>query len=593
MTRPTPLRSAPRLVALVLLAATALLAAGCQGNEKVVARKESAPRPQSSAAGSPSAASNGPLTWSACTGKVTSMAGLQCATLAVPIDPAAPDGGTLALALARKPSTGSPKDRIGSLVINPGGPGGSGLEFLANAATSFPSELTKRFDLVSFDPRGVGESDPVRCLDDDRKDAQLEGDLSPDTEADRKKIEADQTELRKGCEERNPKLIRHMSTADVAADLDRIREAVGDDKLNFLGYSYGTSIGATYAAMFPSRIRSMVLDGSVGPASTAVDEAMVQATGFEHTLANFVAACDKDTSCALHPDAAGAIASTRASLEKDPVTVKTSSGTRTLSKDLFDYGLATALYDTSTWGPTAQAIKDVRGKGANTLLALVDRQTGRQRDGTYDNSSDAQVMVNCADQKDRPTEEEARTAEAEITKAAPTFGPLLGAGLTGCDDWPTPAEPTPAPSAVGAPPILVIGTVGDPATPYQWAQQMSTALTGSVLLTYEGDGHTAFLRGGTCIEQAVVTYFVDLTTPEPGTRCPAVDSSSSFGGVRDDLLKQLEDSGIPEKLAVCIVDGMIRRVGESRFDEMVVQNDQDAITKLAQAQALECATSGG
>lgn len=596
MTRTLHAPTRTRLAVACIVATTALVAVGCRGSSTTHARKESSPRPTTPKGDIPERAlPHGAAApdWTACTGKLTAQAGLQCATLSVPVDPSKPEGATIDLALARKPATGSSQERIGSLIMNPGGPGGSGLEFLANAAGSFPTELTQRFDLVSFDPRGVGDSAPVRCLDDAQKDAQLQGDLTPATEADREKLDADQKEQREGCEKRNPELIRHMSTADVASDLDRIRAAVGDAKLNYLGFSYGTSIGATYAAMFPGNIRAMVLDGSVSPSATAVDEAMTQATGFEHTLANFVADCDKDPSCALHPDAAGAIAATRASLEAEPVTVTTRSGKRTLTKDLFDYGLATALYDTSTWGPTAQAIKDIRSGGATTLLALVDRQTGRQPDGTFDNSSDAQTMVNCADQKDRPTEAEAEAAEARINAAAPTFGPLIGAGLNGCDDWPEPAEPTPEPSAVGAPPILVIGTVGDPATPYEWAQQMSTALTGSVLLTYEGDGHTAFLRGGPCIEQAVVSYFIDLTTPAKGTRCPAAASSSSFGGVRDELLKQFSDAGIPDKVATCIVDGMIKRVGEAKFNDMVMQNDQDALTKLIQATAVTCAMSGG
>ena len=223
----------------------------------------------------------------------------------------------------------------------------------------------------------------------------------------------------------------------------------------------------------------MVLDGSVSRRHRWPTRPW-SGDAFERTLGNFVTTrCGP--SCAL-ADTAAAIESTRRSLEEKPVEVKTGAGTRTLTSDLFDYGLATALYDTSTWGPTAKAIKNIRSGGAKTILALVDRQTGRQADGSYDNSSDAQTMVNCADQNDHLTEEQARVEEEKIRAAAPTFGGLLGAGLTGCNDWPAPAEPTPAPSAVGAPPILVIGTVGDPATPYEWAQEMS-ALTGGVLLT--------------------------------------------------------------------------------------------------------------
>jgi pimeloyl-ACP methyl ester carboxylesterase len=571
-----------------LLVACAVLFTACSDGGASVVEKESDPRPTE---GEPAGGSQ-ELTWSTCTGTLTSLAGLECATLDVPLDPDDPSGEQITLALARSRSNGSPDERIGSLVINPGGPGGSGLEFLANAAAAFPDELTRHFDLVSFDPRGVGDSDPVRCLTDEEKDAQLEGDLTPDTPEEREKLERDRTALRDGCEERNPEMVRHMSTADVAADLDRIRAALGDEKLNYLGFSYGTSIGATYAAMFPTHIRAMVLDGSTSPSASVADQALVQATGFERTLAHFIEACNADESCALAPDAASAIQATRDELERDPVVVRERSGTRTLTRDLFDYGLATALYDTSTWGPTATAIAEIRDGGATTFLALVDRQTGRQPDGSYDNSSDAQAMVNCADETDRPTPEEALQEEARIAQAAPTFGPLLGTGLDSCHDWPEPANPTPEPKADGAPPILVIGTLGDPATPYEWSEEMAAALTGSVLLTYEGDGHTAFLRGGRCVDDAVVEYLVDLTLPAPGTRCPAQRSEATFAGPRDELVEQLTESGVPATLAECIVDGMIERVGESEFNDMLLKNEQEEITKVAQAVALECATSG-
>jgi len=576
-----------RLAALLLASALAL--AACSGGSTATISKSSDTRPTAGAAD----AGGGDLEWTKCTGKLTAQAGLQCASLDVPVDPAEPDGETISIALARKPSTGTDAERIGSLVMNPGGPGGSGLEFLAGTSTVFPSSITDHFDLVSFDPRGVAESSPVRCLDDEQKDEQLASDLTPDTPEEEARADEEERQFREGCEQRNPELARHMSTADVAADLDLIRIALGDDELNYLGYSYGTAIGATYAAMFPTTIRAMVLDGTVSPTPNPLDEAIVQATGFERTLANFVAACDADDTCALAPDAAAEIASVRQSLEDDPITVSTKSGERTLNRDLFDYGLATALYDTSTWGPTAQAIKDVRDGGAETILALVDRQTGRQSDGSYDNSMDSRSMVSCSDEMVRPTAEEAERDRAAVIAAAPTFGDFFSTGLDSCTDWPEPANPTPAPSAVGAPPILVIGTVGDPATPYEWAQEMTEALAGSVLLTYEGDGHTAFLRAGQCIEDAVVDYLVDLTLPPADTRCPVQSTSGGFGGVKDQLIEQLTDSGLPESMATCVVNGMIDRVGEAEFNDLVLKNEQAEITKLAQATALECATSGG
>jgi pimeloyl-ACP methyl ester carboxylesterase len=578
---------------LVLIAASAVLVTSCSAGQDTVAQKESAPRPSDTSVGAnPTPTPTKNLNWKRCKGELTSLAGLQCATLQVPIDPKKPSGRTLDLALARKPATGPASQRIGSLVMKPGGPGASGLEFLANASSGFPEELAQRFDLVSFDPRGVGESDPVRCLDDAQKDQQLTGDLSPDTPEEKARAAADQTELRTGCQRRNPDLVTHMSTADVAADLEQIREAVGDDQLNYVGFSYGTAIGAAYATAYPTKVRAMVLDGSVSPSTTPADKALVQATGFERTLGSFVAACNADPKCALAPDTAGAITQVRSSLETDPVVVKDSSGERTLGPDLFDFGLATALYDNSTWGPTAQAIKDIRTGGAATILALVDRQTGRQPDGTFNNSSDAQSMVNCADTKDRPTQAEADAAEARIIAAAPTFGPLLGTGLTTCNDWPVAANPVPVPDAAAAAPILVVGTVGDPATPYEWAQQMAAALKSGVLLTYEGDGHTAFLRGGPCIDDAVVAYLVDLKVPATGTRCPASTTTSGIGDVKQAIVDELIKGGLPDDVATCIADGMEAEVGAAKFNQLILEGNQEEITKLATAQTLKCVSGG-
>ena len=520
------------------------------------------------------------------------LADLECGTLEVPLDPADPSSETIELAVARAESTGDERERIGSIVLNPGGPGGSGIEFLANAASAFPEELTDRFDLVSFDPRGVGESTPVRCIDDATKDDQLSGDLSPDTPEEQDRALEDQEEFLDGCRENSADLLEHMSTADVAADLDELREALGEDRLTYLGYSYGTSIGAVYATLFPDNVRALVLDGSVSPSATEEQQLLAQAQGFERTLANFVATCNADPACVIGPDASSAIAAARSSLATDPVEVRTDSGTRTLGPDLFDLAVATALYDTTLWGALAAAIDDVDGAGASTLLSLVDRQVGRQPDGSYDNSTDAQTMVSCADSPERPSVDEATAAAERILAAAPTFGGITAYGTLGCLDWPTAANPLPTITGAGAPTILVVGTLGDPATPYEWAQQMADTLESAVLLTYEGDGHTAFLRGGPCVEEAVVAYLVDLTVPSPGTRCPAQEADSGFTSIRDEVLAQFEEAGIPEDVAGCVVDGIIAELGEEEFNRLVLSGDQERLTRLVTAQAVRCAAGG-
>lgn len=570
-----------------MLAVVVVLGA-CSGTGTATATKQSEPRDVESTT---APESPGTLSWSSCSDTLARTAGLQCATLSVPLDPQEPDGETISIAVARARSTGSDQERVGSLVLNPGGPGGSGIEFLTSAAAAFPTELTDRFDLVSFDPRGVGESTPVRCIDDATKEEQLSGDLSPDTSEELEDAIEDQEEFLEGCQENSGELIEHMSTADVAADMDLLRAALGEDQLNYLGYSYGTSIGAVYATLFPENVRAMVLDGSVSPQASDEDQLLAQALGFERTLANFVAACNASSDCALAPDAQAAIDATRQQLEASPVEVETESGTRTLGPDLFDLAVATALYDTTLWGALALSVDQVDSGGAATLLSLVDRQTGRQPDGSYDNSSDAQTMVSCSDSDERPSVDEATATAQRILQQAPIFGGVTAYGALGCMGWPAAANPLPELTGAGAPTVLVVGTVGDPATPYEWSEQMAQALESAVLLTYEGDGHTAFLRGGPCIDDAVVAYLVDLTVPAEGTRCPAQGTEATFTSIRDEVLAQLEQS-IPSDVATCVIDGIIADIGEAEFTQLVLSGDQERLTRLVTAQAMQCAAGG-
>jgi len=540
----------------------------------------------------PEPTTDGTIEWSDCRGDVAALSDLQCGTLEVPLDPGEPSGEQIKLAVARSAATGTPEERIGSLVLNPGGPGGSGIEFLAGAAPAFPESLTDRFDLVSFDPRGVGQSTPVRCIDDATKDEQLDGDLSPDTPEEVQQAVQDQQEFLEGCERRAGDMIEHMSTADVAADVDVLREAIGDDQLSYLGYSYGTSIGAVYATLFPERVRALVLDGSVSPSMTSEEQLLAQAQGFERTLASFVGNCNADPGCTLGPDAAASIGTIRVGLAADPVEVATESGTRTLGPDLFDLAVATALYDTTLWGTLATSMSQLDDGGASTLLSLVDRQIGRQPDGSYDNSSDAQSMVSCADDPGRPSQEEAFAAAERVTATAPNLGGIVAFGMLGCLDWPLAENPVPTITGAGAPTVLVVGTVGDPATPYEWSEQMTDALESAVLLTYEGDGHTAFLRGGSCIETAVVDYLVDLVMPPAGTRCPAQDSDAGFDSIRDEVLSQFSEAGLPDEIANCVVDGIIDELGEEAFNQLVLSGDQRELARLVTAQAVRCAAGG-
>lgn len=573
-----------------MLLVAAVLAAACSGSGSGSASRESENR------NTAEAATTGEIAWGTCQSSLATLAGLKCGTLEVPLDHDDPEAGTITMTVARRASTGDAEQRIGSLVLNPGGPGGSGIEYLAGAATTFPPELTNHFDLVSFDPRGVGESTPLSCLSDEQRQEQMDTSLDPtDPNASDVAI-AQQQELRKGCEEAAEDLpgdlVRHMSTADVAMDMDLLREALGDEELTYMGFSYGTSIGATYATLFPEHTRALVLDGPTSPGATREERTLTQAEGFATVYDSFIAECDATPDCPLAPDAAGAVDVARQQLRAEPLTVTTPAGERILTADVFDLGLATGLYDTTVWHPMASAIAQLDDGGAQVLLTLADRQTGRKPDGTFDNSADARAAVNCADDPERLGASEALAAADRIAAAAPEFGRALSWAMLSCLDWPTPQNPTPEPSGEGAAPILVVGTLGDPATPYAWAEEMAGELESAVLLTYEGDGHTAFLRGGDCVTDAVVDFLVSLTEPSPGTSCGAVGKGEGLVPLADTVVDQFTESGIPSTVAECVVDGIIDEVGPTEFDRLVLSNDPGELTGLMTAQVLGCAATG-
>ncbi len=571
----------------VVLVALGLIASGCTKGDNPVVRPvtKTSERSESS---SGTAGSVGGLAWGSCENRLARAANLECGRLAVPLDPSKPDGETTELVVARQNATGERSKRIGSLVLNPGGPGGSGIEFLAAAAQAFPPELVERFDLVSFDPRGVGESSPVKCLTDEQKAESLDGDLSPSTESEIDEVFKEQKEFLDGCKNNSSKLLEHMSTADVAADLDRIREALGDEKLTYAGFSYGTAIGAVYATLFPENTRALLLDGSVSPNASDAEMMLTQVKSFESVLAEFETACDASPLCVIGPDSASAIAKVRADLSASPVKVKSDFGTRTMGVDQFDLALATGLYDTSLWGVLAGAIAGLRTGGADSLFALMDQQTGRQADGSFNNSADAQTMVNCSDSSERPTRDEAAALAQQITLEAPTFGPAFGWAAASCIGWPKPENPVPTITGAGSAPILVVGTKGDPATPYSWSVAMADVLESATLLTYEGAGHTAFMKAGACIDNAVVGYLADLKMPAAGTSCPAAKDAISFENLSDQVISMMVKGGLTEDIARCIVKAAIDDIGEPEFNKLVLGQDSEAITQLIMAKTLSC-----
>lgn len=493
----------PALVAVLLLA-------GCSGGSG--SKNSSADAASQSAAGSAasSASSSDAQTsvdWKACA------SGFQCGTVTVPLDYEDPGGTTIKLALLRRPATDTAQ-RIGSLLVNPGGPGGSGIDLAKSL--SVPAKVSARFDIVGFDPRGVGRSEPaISC----HTYLQKMYDTDPTFEgaADRSAYLAISKKYVDECATKEKGLLAHLGTLDVARDMDRIREAVGDDKLNYLGYSYGTSIGQMYAQLFPTKIRAMVLDGVVDTEKTGLQGADEQAVGFEKALKAYLADCKSDTSCALGANPRAKVEQVIAASEKQPIPA--ASADRAATPGVIQLAIGAALYNKQSWPVLSQAIASGLAGDGSTLVALADSYLMRQPDGSYGNGFDIYFGVGCLDSSwPRDPDKVFANAKAIAAKA-----PLLGEGLVNdyvrCSLWPVKPEPLPDVTAKGSPPIVVVSTTRDPATPYESGVKVAQRLPQGVLLTNDGDGHTVTFQGKACVDDAITSYLIDDKAPKDGLRC--------------------------------------------------------------------------
>ncbi|HZE67455.1 MAG TPA: alpha/beta hydrolase [Sporichthyaceae bacterium] len=443
----------------------------------------------------------------------------QCAKVTVPIDWATPDGATIKLAINRLRATG-PGAKIGALLTNPGGPGASGVGFVQQAAAGVGASVRARYDLVGFDPRGVGGSAPIHCLTDRQLDAALAVDPTPDDDADLADVQHEARVFANGCKQ-NGALLGHMGTVDVARDMDVIRAVVGDDKLHYLGYSYGTYLGAIYAGLFPGHIGRMVLDGVLDPALTNSQIMLGQAQGFQLAYNSFVEDCLAHKPCALGNSADQVTSRLRALLKKlDDKPIK-GVGTRKLNEAMATIGLLAGMYAKSRWEYLrASLVAAYLGDGSG-LLQLSDDYTRRGPDGHYtDNGNESIYAVNCLDHPGESSPQDIRAQLPALERASPLFGDFIGWGALPCDYWPVQSDVAPGPvNAPGAPPILVLGTTRDPATPFQWSKNLVGELSSGVLLAHDGDGHTAYGHGEDCVDSKVNRYLLTGTTPAVGTQC--------------------------------------------------------------------------
>ncbi|WP_081844487.1 alpha/beta hydrolase [Cellulomonas sp. URHE0023] len=504
-------RSAAAVASLVGLV---LILAGCVApkNQTTVAT----PRAHSSTPAGPlSTYYDQILEWSSCD------AG-ECATARVPLDYADPSGDSIELALARSRATSG--DPIGSLLINPGGPGASGVDFLAQAQGMVSKDVQKKYDLVGFDPRGVQRSTPVECVSDQELDDLFAFDADYTTDAGIQHVIDVYGEFGAACLKNTGPVLGHIDTVSAARDLDILRSALGDDELHYLGYSYGTELGATYAAIFPKTVGRMVLDGALPPTLTTDEVSEGQAVGFENALRAYVADCQAGKDCPLSgsvDDGLGQVVKLLDGARANPLPTETD---RELTGNLAFLGIAMPLYSQDLWKYLTMGLEGAIHKNdGSVLLQLADAYTDRESDGTYStNMMVAFNSISCVDQPRvaEPDFDAMRAQAAQIEEVAPTVGRFFAYGETICAKWPVPAAAELADyTAPGAPPIVVVGTTNDPATPYRWAEDLAELLSTGVLLTYEGEGHTAYGSSNDCIADAVDTYLLGGEAPAAGTRC--------------------------------------------------------------------------
>jgi len=455
------------------------------------------------------------LVWNECA------QGKQCATADAPLDWNDPSAGEVKLALIRQQATGS---KQGSLLVNPGGPGGSGYDFVKDSVNyATDKTLQSHFDVVGFDPRGVGRSTAVKCYDAAQMDDYLYG-ITPGQRGSDAWIASNVTQSKdfgSACAKNTGALLDHVDTVSAARDLDLLRAVLGDKKLNYLGYSYGTYLGAVYAGLYPGKTGRLVLDGALDPAATNFEVTEVQAKGFESALRAYLTNCLTQKACPFSgtvDDAMSTVAQLLAAVEKSPIQ---NSDGRELGANTLVTAIITPLYDATAWSYLDKLFDSVMKGSASVAFTLADTYNNRSADGTYaDNSTEAFVAINCLDYTYDADPALMRQQAAELAKAAPVIGPYMAYGDIGCANWPYKATGQRGPiSADGSAPILVVGTTNDPATPYVWAKNLASELQNGHLLTYKGEGHTAYNKSNSCVNDTVDDYLVKGTLPETGKTC--------------------------------------------------------------------------
>ncbi|MGA0145191.1 MAG: alpha/beta hydrolase [Ilumatobacteraceae bacterium] len=486
-----------------------VLLAGC-GADSSIDLIDSSDTPASSSSTTSDNSDPTSIAWDDC------LDGVECGYLDVPLDYDDPDGETISLYVARHLAR-DPERRIGSLLVNPGGPGFGG-SILAFAATQIYSDaILDRFDVVGWDPRGTGESIPaIDCVDD--YDLWFtEGDITPDTDAEK---QAGIDLLRQYvdlCEKSNPGILDHAGTNNTARDMDSLRRALGEETISYFGFSYGSELGAVWVTLFPDTVRAAILDGAADPDADPIEASVQQLRGFEEAISRFLERCSRNRSCKIHNDgdAEGAFDDLMEFIDENPLPTR--NGRPDLTRGMALTAVAQAMYDQKYWSTLESALAEAIDGDGSGLLQLWDAYYQRQPDGSYGNELEAFIAIGCADDDERFTIEEADSFVPRLQEAAPRFSPYT-TGNYSCTFWPAAVDPRIDVTGIGAGPVIVIGTTGDASTPLESSRNMARALEDGRLLVVDAEQHTGY-SASECAQDVVDRYLIDLVPPDDGTEC--------------------------------------------------------------------------
>ena len=460
------------------------------------------------------------LDWSSCYDY------FDCTELRVPIDYEDLSVGTFRISVLRAAAKDQ-DNRLGAIVVNPGGPGGSGVDYAYNADYIFSPDITDVYDIVGFDPRGVAQSEPIACFTSDELDANLASDSKPDNDAEIAATLTDSKTFAEKCAEKT-EYLEHFTTSETARDMDILRAALGETKLNYVGKSYGTYLGTLYAEIFPANVGRFVLDGAVDPNIPMKDQNLSQAMGFDGALKAFVKDCMTQSDCPFTGTPAQAQATIIATLQAaatDPLPQENPSDgdDRMITESLILVGMASSLYDdVDGWPKLRQAFTESAENYGDTFLQLADEYSGRNPDGTFrSNDFDSGAVIDCLDWRDNRTLDQYKADAKEFAIKAPVFGPYIAFAGVHCQFFPQPSTQR-APNTlteIKTAPIIVIGTIRDPATPYIWSVSLAKIFTGSRLISLDADGHTGHSRGSACVDDAVDAFLLKGTLPNANLSC--------------------------------------------------------------------------